>query len=371
MNRLNAFLLLCDCVSPRNHSPEQVEILRNKLLSIGTVLKHLVEAANQHLLCPALYAALKHKSLLSSIPIDLREYLRTLNDLNGERNGRLADHAEETILFLNELGVEPILLKGTANLLSGLYFDQSMRFITDIDMLIPENRTMDCIRKLTDAGYDYLLPPEDDCWKTHHHCPPLLKKKQYFRIELHRQLIPRQYQNLIDADKVLSDSIPLAVGNARARIPSLSHRIIHNVAHAQLADQSYSLGNIQLRQLYDLVLLADKIQEEEWLNIDSLFRRFGHSSALAGYLLAGRKYFDYSPPFEIHQTLAARLYLAGIYVQADSLFLMRLGNLIRLALVYSSRLKRPRSYHNLSRMFNRETRQNHYSQMRYILNRDW
>ena len=371
MNRLNAFLLLCDCVSPRNHSPEQVEILCKKLLSGGTALEHLAEAANQHYLCPALYGSLKHKNLLPCVPADLRKYLQILYDHNGERNRRLMDHAEETTQYLNELGVEPVLLKGTANLLSGLYFDQSTRFISDIDMLIPENRMADCIRKLKDADYDYLLPPESDCWKAHHHCPPLLKKKRYFRIELHHQLVPIRYQNLIDADKVLSDSFLLAVGKARARLPSLSHRIIHNVTHAQLVDQSYFLGTIQLRQLYDLALLADKIQEEEWQTIASLFRQFGHSSALAGYLLAGKKYFDCSPLFEIPQTFGSRLYFAGICGQADNLLLMRLGNLSRLALVYASRLKRLLSSHRFPKIWDHETRQNHYRQIRYILNRKW
>jgi hypothetical protein len=371
MNRLDAFTLLCNCISPCKNSREELETLHEQLLSAGTAWEPLVAAANQHLLCPALYGAIKHKNLLSSIPADLREYLQTLYYHNGERNRQLADHTEETILLLNDLGVEPVLLKGTANLLSGLYLDQSMRFISDIDMLIPGNRMTDCIRKLKDAGFDYLLPPEADCWKNHHHCPPLFKKNRYFLVELHRELMPDHYQYLINADSVLSNSIPLRIGTARARIPSLSHRIIHNIAHAQLTDRDYHFGDIQLRQLYDLVLLADKIQEKEWREIELVFRRLGYSSALSGYLLAGKQFFKKPLPIKIRQAAAARLYLAGLYVQADSLWLMRLGNLVRLAIFYGSRLKRLVSSHRLPKMWDPKIRQNHYSQMRYILNRNW
>jgi hypothetical protein len=371
MNRIDAFTLLCDCISPCNNSHGHIEVLRKRLLSAGTVWEPLVQAANKHLLCPALYGALKHKNLLSSIPADLREYLQTLHDYNGERNRRLLDHAEETTLCLNELGVEPVLLKGTANLLSGLYLDQGMRFISDIDMLVPEDRMHDCIHKLREAGYAYLYSPESDSWKDHHHCPPLLKTNRYFGIELHRKLIPRRHQILLDADRVLSDSTSLTIGTGRARIPSLSHRIIHNTAHAQLTDRNYCFGEIQLRQLYDLVLLADNMREEDWQNIQSLFRRFGYSRALAGYFLAGKTLLNYFPRFEIQQTFASRLYLASLYVQANHQSLMRLGNTVRLAMIYSIRLKRLLAYHKFPKILNREIRQNHYRQIRYILSRNW
>jgi hypothetical protein len=372
MNRLDALLLLCDCVSSWNNSRDQVETLRNKLLSGNIRWEHLVEAANQHLLCPALYGALKHKGLLSSIPTDLREYLQTLNDHNGERNGRLADHAEETIHFLNELSVEPVLLKGTANLLSGLYLDQSMRFISDIDMLIPENRMIDCIRKLNDSGYHFLGPHEADRWKTHHHCAPLIKRNSNFQIELHRELVHKQHRPLIDASSVLKDSVCLKIGMANARIPSLSHRIIHNAVHAQLTDRSYSSGIIQLRQLYDLVLLADKMtDEEEWRSIFTRFRRLGYLSELSGYFLAGKYFWGISPSRLIPQSIGARFYLAGLCAQAEHLWLMRLGNIARFAKFYGGRFKHRLESRKIPRIFNHTIRQNHYHQMFVMLNRNW
>jgi hypothetical protein len=371
MNRLNAFTLLCDCISPWNNSRESVEQLRKRLISGGKSWELFVEAANKHLLCPALYGVLRHKNLLSFVPADLRDYLQILNHLNRERNRLLEEHAEQTALLLNEIGVEPVLLKGTANLLSGLYLDKSVRFISDMDILVPENRLADCMNRLRAAGYDYLFPSEDEYWKTHHHGPPLLKKDCCFRIELHSRLLSRQPRNLIDACEVLSDSIPLSIGISRVRIPSTSHRLIHNVAHAQLADRDFLLGNLQLRQLYDLILLAEKIQEEEWQKISFMFDRFGYSSAFAGYLLAGEKYFHYSPCYKIRKTSAARLYLAGIGIQANHIWLMHLGNLVRLALFYGIRLKNLLSYRKIPRIWERKNRQAHYNQMRYILSRNW
>jgi hypothetical protein len=371
MNRRTAFLLLCDCVSPCSHSPEQVENLRKELLVAGTEWEPLVQAANKHLLCPALYGALKLKDLLSFIPADLREYLQTLYNHNGERNHRLLDHAEETASFLNKLGVEPVLLKGTANLLSGLYSDPSTRFITDIDMLVPKDRIVDCVRKLRGAGYHYLFPPESNAWKNHHHCPPLLKNNRYFRIEMHHELLQTQYRRLIDAADVLKDSIPIAIGTARARTPSLIHRVIHNIAHAQLSDLNYYYGEIQLRQLYDLVLLTDGIRKEEWQKIEVVFRRFGYSSALAGYLMASNKFFNYSMPSKIKNTFGARLYLEGLCFQAASLPATRLANLARLAIYYGRRLKRVLSSHQIPQIWNRETRKNHYNQIMCMLGRHW
>jgi hypothetical protein len=119
MNRRDCAFLLCNCLSLGKEGAG-TEHLRRQLASGNVSWDLLVELSSQHLLCPTLHWALDRKQLLACIPRDLRQYLRGMYDLNAERNDRLTAITVEAARHFNDAGVEPLLLKGAAKLLSGL-----------------------------------------------------------------------------------------------------------------------------------------------------------------------------------------------------------------------------------------------------------
>src|SRR5262245_20257994 len=91
--------------------------------------------ANDHLLSPAIYAALTATGRIGELPDDVRNYLELLHRLNGERNQALRQQALELITALNAAGVEPMLIKGGLQLFRPLHRDPAARMIRDLDVL--------------------------------------------------------------------------------------------------------------------------------------------------------------------------------------------------------------------------------------------
>ena len=97
----------------------------------------LIELANNHLVVTSLYPQLKQKCLLENIPHDVLEYFSAVHELNSKRNKSILQQMDDLVTTLNTAGIQPILLKGIASLSSHLYPDPGMRFLGDIDFLIP------------------------------------------------------------------------------------------------------------------------------------------------------------------------------------------------------------------------------------------
>ena len=310
MKRPDIFPLLCECLSFETVAGRSNETLREKLGSNAIPWEVLAEAASHHLVSPALYWALERKQLLSCIPSDLCRYLKTLYAANAARNCRLAALAMGITGLLNEVQVEPVLLKGTGNMVAGLYSEPGIRYIGDIDLLVPEDRLSDCVKKLQTAGYDI----SDSSSDRHTH---LQNKDECISVELHWQLVSGKFRPLLDADAVLRDSRPVLLGDRRARIPSANHRVIHNLVHTQLLDKNYVQGRIRLRQLYDFVLLGRILDAAiEWRRIVFIFEQKRYLGALSGYMLAGESLFGQPMRPEVRVTLYAKLYVTCVLSQS-------------------------------------------------------
>tara|TARA_B110000967_G_scaffold86605_1_gene89213 strand:+ start:2076 stop:2333 length:258 start_codon:yes stop_codon:yes gene_type:complete len=80
-----------------------------------------------------LYCNLKKADFLQYLPINLIQYMKHITDLNRERNQQTIEQAREIILLLLAHSITPIFLKGTGNLLEGLYEDIAQRMVGDIN----------------------------------------------------------------------------------------------------------------------------------------------------------------------------------------------------------------------------------------------
>jgi hypothetical protein len=93
----------------------------------------------------SLSIALQKLGLRDALPQATLDYLDELATIVRRRNTRVVDQVIEVGRILNRVDVTPVLLKGGANLLRGLYPDRTM---TDLDVLVPADMLDSCAASL-------------------------------------------------------------------------------------------------------------------------------------------------------------------------------------------------------------------------------
>jgi hypothetical protein len=216
--------------------------------------------------------------------------------LNGQRNGLQLEALSRIVAALNAVDIEPVLLKGCARLVEGDYPQPNMRFLGDLDVLVPSHRTNDAYAALAANGFSekpgYGIPP--DC----HHLPVLHEHQSGTGVDIHDGLsmgagtqvlvLPWFYQGTRSFR--LRDDL-------HVRLPDATRSICHNVVHQQLHHSGYGKRTIELRQLLDLALIRKRHEDAiDWAELDDLFCRHGLGEVLATYLQFGEKLLGQKAP---------------------------------------------------------------------------
>jgi hypothetical protein len=171
------------------------------------VWPHVVALASQHLVSPAVGIVLLRER---SVPDGVKDYFSAVVALNRERNRVLEIAIREAVLALNRSRIIPLLLKGGANLLEGVYRDPAARIMGDIDMLVPAGRAAAASGILKAAGFTAaeLKPPPQRRWVSTvlspHHLARQVSVNSGAGIELHHELVHRQFLRLINATGALA-----------------------------------------------------------------------------------------------------------------------------------------------------------------------
>lgn len=212
---------------------------------------------------------------------------------------------------LAPIGIEPILLKGSAFAFAGLPAGVG-RLIGDLDILVPRDRLDEVEGTLLDSGFEWVKTGDYDQayyrrWM--HELPPLVHRDRGSMIDVHHTILPLTARRKPDAAALIADSIEIAPG---LRILSPADMIVHAVTHL-LADGDMAGG---LRNLWD---------------IDRLLRLFSASPDFWAKLRARADLHDMRAPVALALRLADRIFatpveprLAGYDRMRDALFIRRL-----------------------------------------------
>ena len=98
----------------------------------------VVKVSTSHYVFPAMYCNFKRADFLKYLPADLVGYMKYITNLNRDRNKQIIQQAKKLNSLLLDNGIRPIFLKGTGNILEGLYQDIGERMVGDIDFLFSE-----------------------------------------------------------------------------------------------------------------------------------------------------------------------------------------------------------------------------------------
>ena len=132
------FIAKCLTISLEAKNKQEIEKqLKSKTIDWDTVVK----VSTAHYVFPALYCNLQRANFLDYLPQELVSYMEHITDTNRERNKLITLQANELNNVLLANNIRPIFLKGTGNLLAGIYDDIAERMVGDI-VLFSQKRTI-------------------------------------------------------------------------------------------------------------------------------------------------------------------------------------------------------------------------------------
>ena len=252
MNYKESLFFVAKCLTI-NHEEHNKIIIENLLKSNTVDWDAVVKLSSDHYVFPALYCNLKRASFLSYVPAELVEYMKYFTDLNRNRNKKIIEQAKELNELLLQNKITPIFLKGTGNLLEGLYQDIGERMVVDIDFIFSKQDFEKTYLLLIKNGYSKLNDLEI-VRPDHRHLPRLIKDNKIAAIEIHKEILIEKYTQEFNYDFIKNSK--QTINNVS--VISFENQLILSVVAAQINDYGFDNKNLSLRNAYDVFLLSKK-----------------------------------------------------------------------------------------------------------------
>ena len=202
------------------------------------------------------------------IPPAVKDLLEDILSRSRDRNARMREQLAELLPVLNRAGIEPIVMKGLARLLSDPR--EEFRLLSDHDILIPPDREQAAIAALRQLGYELVAGGGDGI------TPVFGRTCDVATIDLHSSLKPHYLGLAYDTIAKHCDRAQLADGTFL--LPNATCQTLLIVVHDQLNDRDYWRGVIDVRHLIDMDrLLKDGI---DWPLLRSFFEKGTSKRAL-------------------------------------------------------------------------------------------
>ena len=306
------FVAKCLTSSAEEKNRNEIEfILQTKRVDWDAVVK----VSTGHYVFPALYCNLKRASLLHYLPEGLVTYMEQITNLNRNRNLEIIRQAKELNTLLLANNITSIFLKGTGNLLAGIYEDISERMVGDIDFILSKEDYPKAIKLLKNSNYsevnkfDYYYPGAK-------HYGRLQNKNNIAAVEIHSELLlTEKYRKefnytFIEKDcQIIND----------VRVLSYANKLNLSIIANQINDNGFEYKTMALRNAYDVFLLSKKTIAKNAVNtLDEL------SDPLNCFLAACYNIFNKVESLEYNKTKMSVSYLKIFNSQFNNTILNRI-----------------------------------------------
>jgi hypothetical protein len=189
---------------------------------------------------------------------------------NTLRNMTISAQALKLTRKLNQAGITPLLLKGTARLLEAMDENAGFRKQADIDLLVRPEELEAAGNVFLADGYRFHLVTRDasaapatlaDCRSAikqsaaHHHLPPLFKKGYAAGVELHRHHLPKRFQRDNPLPPLFNSARACERQDAAFLVPSTEHQLIHLILGKLVNDGHFARRSFPVREACDLIEL--------------------------------------------------------------------------------------------------------------------
>jgi len=298
------FIAKCLTISLEAKNRQQIE---KKLKSTSIDWDAVVKVSTAHYVFPALYCNLQRANFLHYLPQELVSFMEHITDINRERNKQIIAQAKELNNFLLANKITPIFLKGTGNLLAGIYNDIAERMVGDIDFIFSKEDYLKAIAILRELGYSEVKKQEYYPPDEFRHYRRLQKENSIAAIEIHKDLLSfKKYTKEFNYSFVAKDSQVLNGVTVLSYANKLNLSIIAN----QINDHGFYYKTMAIRNAYDVFLLSKNTNAKDAVNtLDKL------SHPLNCFLAACYEVFNKVDSLEYNSKIKVASYLSDFYSQ--------------------------------------------------------
>jgi len=290
------FIAKCLTISLEDENRQEIElILKTTYIDWDSVVK----VSTSHYVFPALYCNLKRADFLQYLPHELVSYMEHITSLNRDRNKQILQQAQDlnTLLLANQ--ITPIFLKGTGNILGGIYEDIGERMVGDIDFLLSKKDSYSAFKIL--KSDDYTTPKNLlNNYPGHRHFPRLVKQENIAAVEIHKEVTIEKYRGEFNT-KMISDD-PQQINDFL--VLNFENQLSLSIIASQINDYGFNLKKISLRNAYDVFLLSKKVDTKKTI---SKFTKL--KNPLNCFLANCNLVFGDLESLEYHKTKEAENYL--------------------------------------------------------------
>ncbi len=230
----------------------------------------------------------------------LRDELRLVHHEYWAENLRRFQRLQELLPWFEAIGVPTLVLKGMA--LSVLHYrNMALRPMSDIDILVPEDRAPEVVTRLQRDGWTSVYyPPSASKGRylyRHRHAIPLTHP-HYGDLDLHwHALCDATFRG---ADRCFwSDSVPLAVNTIQTRALNPTDQLIHACVHGFRASRLPPL-----RWIADAMIIL-RTSPMDWTRLVNLARELHVTLPLGASLSFLRTTFPAPIPNQVVEELQA------------------------------------------------------------------
>ena len=181
------------------------QVIEKQLQSDKIDWDAVVKVSTSHYVFPALYCNFKRADFLKYLPDDLVNYMKHITSLNRDRNTQIIEQSKDLNSLLLANNIRPIFLKGTGNLLEGLYEDIGERMVGDIDFLFSQKDYFKTINVL--KSHNYSKPDNQlNYFPGSRHYSRLVKKKNIAAVEIHKEVTIEKYRCEFNCEMISKDT---------------------------------------------------------------------------------------------------------------------------------------------------------------------
>jgi hypothetical protein len=290
------FIAKCLTISLEDKNRDEIEFI---LKTTDVDWEAVVKVSTSHYVFPVIYCNFKRADFLKYLPTDLVHYMKHLTNLNRDRNNQIIQQAKDLNSLLLDNGVRPMFLKGTGNILEGLYEDFGERMVGDIDLLFSEENFFKAINILKKDNYS---KPESalNYFQGFRHYSRLVKPANIAAVEIHKEVTIQKHRGEFNCEMISEDTQQINDFS----VLSFENQLSLSIISSQINDYGFELKNFSLRNAYDVFLLSKKVDTKK---VISKFTKL--KNPLNCFLANCNLVFGDLESLEYHKTKEAENYL--------------------------------------------------------------